>query len=237
MNHDHHAPLDRRELLRGASVLGLGAAGLGLLPASAAAAVSLAPSDLFRGSCTLTPGQIQGPYYHDLNLVRRDITEGLPGIPVHLRIRVLDVDACTPLVGAEVDVWHTNAPGDYSNFAVKGTEDETWMRGVQFTDADGIATFHTIYPGWYVGRTTHAHVKVYPQTGWQLTTQLYFADVLSNLIYRLPPYSSHGPKDTTNAQDGFHRPDLQLATQVALDPTTPGLLLVTAGITLVVNRP
>ena len=96
----HHDDLDRRQILRGAGVLGLGAAaGLGITPSLAAA-----PASLLAGSCTLTAGQIQGPFYRDLNLVRQDITEGLPGIPLHLMIRVLDVDACTPLVGAEVDL-------------------------------------------------------------------------------------------------------------------------------------
>ena len=239
MDTHHHAPLDRRRLLRGASVLGLGATGLGLFPSTTSGNASAlrTPASLLAGSCTLTPGQIQGPYYRDLNLVRRDITEGLPGIPMHLHIRVLDVDACTPLVGAEVDVWHTNAPGHYSNFPVKGTEGETWMRGVQFTDADGVATFHTVYPGWYTGRTAHLHVKVYPQTAWMLTTQLYLSDLLSDLVYRLPPYSAHGPRNTRNAQDTYYRPDLQLATQLALAMPGAGFLLVNAGITLVVNRP
>ena len=73
----HHDDLDRRQILRGAGVLGLGAAaGLGITPSLAAA-----PASLLAGSCTLTAGQIQGPFYRDLNLVRQDITEGLPGIP------------------------------------------------------------------------------------------------------------------------------------------------------------
>ena len=33
---------------------------------------------------------------------------------------------------------------------------------------------------WYSGRTTHIHVKVYPQTGWELTTQLYFPNEAQN---------------------------------------------------------
>ena len=231
MKHDHD-DFDRRQLLRGASMLGLGAAaGLGIVPSAAAA-----PAALLAGSCTLTAAQIQGPFYRDLNLVRQDITEGLPGIPLHLAIRVLDVDACTPLVGAEVDLWHTNADGDYSNFASKGTQGETWMRGVQFTDMDGIARFRTIYPGWYVGRTTHLHAKIYPQTAWQLTTQLYFRDGLTDLLYQFPPYAAHGPKDTTNAQDGFYASDLQLATQIAAR-RPGGSLIVSAGITIVVNLP
>ncbi len=36
-----------------------------------------------------------------------------------------------------------------------------WLRGVQFTDAHGLATFHGIFPGHYHGRTTQAQDLVY----------------------------------------------------------------------------
>lgn len=232
MNRDDDANLDRRQLLRDASLIGVGAAaGLGAAPSSVAAEPSL-----LAGTCTLTASQISGPFYRDLNLLRKDITEGQPGIPLHLFIRVLDVDGCTPLAGAEVDVWHSNVSGIYSNFASQGTPSETWLRGVQFADASGIARFRTIYPGWYGVRTTHLHAKVYPQTGWELTTQLYFHDALNEEIYRLAPYAIRGPKVTSNAADPVFRPDLQFRTKVAADPSLAGVL-VAAGITLVVDRP
>ena len=228
MPHDPEK-IDRRQILRGASALGLGASALAALPASTEAA-------LVAGGCVLTPTQAVGPYYRDLNLVRQDITEGLPGTAVSLHLRVLDVDGCTPLTGAEVEVWQTNAHGIYSNFAALGTAGLTWMRGVQFTDALGFARFHTIYPGWYPGRTTHIHAKVYPQTGWELNTQLYFHDALSNQIYARPPYASHGPKNTTNAADVLHNPALEMRTKLAADPLTRDVLVL-AGLTIVVDQP
>ena len=33
--------------------------------------------------------------------------------------------------------------------------------GMQLTNASGVATFDTIYPGWYTGRATHIHVRVH----------------------------------------------------------------------------
>lgn len=223
--------IDRRLFLRQAGLMGLGAAtGLGALSSTPAAEPVLA------SSCTLTPSVVQGPFYRDLNLVRKNITEGLPGIPMVLFLRLLDVDGCTPLTGAEVEVWQNNAAGAYSNFASQGTAGLTWLRGVQLTDARGLACFRSIYPGWYPTRTTHVHVKVYPQTGWELTTQLYFHEALTSQIYALPPYAAHGPKPITNVADAFYRPETTLLTKVALDSSL-ALPVVSAGLTIVVDRP
>ena len=224
-------PFDRRLFLRRAGVVGLGAAtGLGAL-----SSIPVAEPVLAR-ACTLTPSQIQGPFYRDLNLVRRNVTEGLPGVPLVLALRVLDVDGCTPLSGAEVELWQNNADGKYSNFASQGTTGLTWLRGVQFTDARGIARFRSIYPGWYPTRTAHLHVKVYPQTGWELTTQLYFHEGLTSQIYALPPYDLRGQKPTTNAADAFYSPETTLLTKVALDSLL-ARPVVSAGLTIVVDRP
>jgi protocatechuate 3,4-dioxygenase beta subunit len=230
---DAHDPsLDRRQLLHRASVLGLGAAaGLGSLSSLAAAEPAL-----LAGGCTMSASQVEGPFYVDLNLVRRDITEGLPGIPLNLFIRVLDVDGCTPLPGAEVDVWHVSAGGRYSNIPGQGTGGLTWFRGVQFADANGIAQFRSVFPGWYPGRTTHIHAKVYPQTGWELNTQLYFNDDFIDHVYALPPYSVHGPKDTPNALDVAFIPEALLKAKLATDPLF-SFAVIAAGITIVVDRP
>lgn len=119
-------------------------------------------------ACVLTPELTAGPYYLDGPLARDDITEGQPGTLLEFRVRVLALPDCTPLAGAAVDVWHCDAGGEYSGFngnslaatAARGTNDKRFLRGVQLTDADGVATFTTIFPGWYEGRTVHIHLKV-----------------------------------------------------------------------------
>ena len=40
--------------------------------------------------------------------------------------------------------------------------DQNYLRGVQETDGDGVATFTSIFPGCYSGRWPHIHFEVYP---------------------------------------------------------------------------
>ena len=88
---------------------------------------------------------------------------------------------------------------------------QTWLRGVQLTNAKGIAEFTTIYPGFYQGRTTHIHLKVHiggkvaggTYTGGHVshTGQLLFDDAVSSQVYALAPYTSDSNGRTLNTQD------------------------------------
>src|SRR5207249_6075801 len=111
-------------------------------------------------TCVLTPEQTEGPYYIANEKVRRNITEGQPGAPLVLRLFAVDASTCRPIKGAAVDIWHADAGGVYSGFG-SGSGNRTFMRGIQKTDAKGLARFRTVYPGWYRGRTVHIHVKVH----------------------------------------------------------------------------
>ena len=65
--------------------------------------------------CTLTPEQIEGPFYLDLARIREAISEGKPGVPLQLTLRVLDASAsCAPIPKAAVDVWQCDALGIYA---------------------------------------------------------------------------------------------------------------------------
>lgn len=209
--------LNRRSLL-----FGSGAIGLSTLFARPALAAATPPADfdpalippwapVLRRTCQATPSNIPGPYYVDLDLLRSDITEGKPGFPMTLVFQVVRASDCRPIPGAVVDVWHNDAAGDYSGFANQGTAGQTWLRGVQAADARGLVFFQTIYPGWYPGRTTHVHVKVFPTPTSELTTQFFFEDFLSNAIYlQVPPYDQRGPNPTDNARDNFFTPETVL---------------------------
>jgi protocatechuate 3,4-dioxygenase beta subunit len=156
--------------------------------------------------CILYPQQTEGPFYLDLDSLRRDITEGKAGMPLSVIVQVQS-ERCAPLKDVAVDVWHCDAGGLYSGFAGQlgglDTTGETFLRGTQVTDADGVAEFESIYPGWYPGRTTHIHFKVHTSSTTEATSQLYFPEEVTAGIYATSPYDARGPKDTPNAADGI----------------------------------
>lgn len=205
----NNAPADgnRRTLLKVLALVPF--SGLASAPAWAQAAAARAGL-ITPNVCLVSPETTEGPYYIDPKLIRADITEDRDGIPLELAIQVVTAD-CEPVEGARVDVWHCDAGGNYSGFAGQGsaavadTTGETFLRGTQFTGADGVATFQTIYPGWYRGRTTHFHYKVFLDERTVLTSQIFLPDALSQYIFEhVPPYSDRGgERDTYNSNDSI----------------------------------
>jgi len=156
-------------------------------------------------ACVLAPEQTEGPYYVEGDKVRRIITEGKAGVPLWLRLTVVDVSTCKPINGAAVDIWHCDAGGVYSGTSVQNTADKTFLRGIQRTDANGLARFRSVYPGWYQSRTVHIHVKVALGGSVVHTGQLYFPDTLTDAVYKRAPYSTRPNRDTRNATDSVYR--------------------------------
>lgn len=176
-------------------------------------------TETFVPSCVVRPEQTEGPYFVDEALHRSDIrsdpADGIrsPGIPLALTILVsqLRAGACAPLPGAQVDLWHCDAVGVYSDVRDPGfdTTGRKFLRGYQITDARGAARFLTIYPGWYAGRTVHIHFKIRtaPSTGRSLefTSQLYFDDALTDRVHTAAPYASKGRRTMRNRDDRIYR--------------------------------
>ena len=154
-------------------------------------------------ACVLTPEMTEGPYYISGEKLRRNITDGRPGSPLTLKLRVVDATTCRPIKNASVDIWHADAGGVYSGFG-SGASSRTFMRGIQKTDANGVATFQTVYPGWYMGRTVHIHVKVHVGGDVVHTGQLFFADSVTDAVYKKTPYSSRPNRDVRNTQDNIY---------------------------------
>ncbi len=157
--------------------------------------------------CVLIPEAAAGPFPLDEQFNRRDITEGYPGEPLRVGLRVVDT-GCQPIPGAAVEIWHTDATGDYSAYEDNGSgKDEgpgtTFMRGTQTAADDGIVWFDTIYPGWYEGRTIHIHVRVWRDGEITRTSQLYFDQGLTERIMQTGAYAEFGQPDTTNETDGL----------------------------------
>ncbi len=216
--------MTRRDLLRV-----LGAAGGGVLagcvptgatdysaPVQSPTRTNASPTPLAsitQPDCVITPQLTAGPFYFDTDLVRRDITESKPGTPLLVEIRLVQAVSCQPIHGAVVDIWHADAIGQYSGYGGQGddgtdTTGQTFLRGIQVTDTDGLAEFETIYPGAYAGRTVHIHFKAYTSEQRFITSQLYFPDDTTDAVYLAEPYSTRGPRRTTNANDRLFDDDL-----------------------------
>jgi protocatechuate 3,4-dioxygenase beta subunit len=163
-------------------------------------------------SCVVKPALTEGPYFVDEKLNRSDIrsdpSDGsvAEGVPLRLGFRVARVTAggCAALSGANVDIWHCDAAGRYSDVSANRTVGRKFLRGYQTTDANGSATFTTIYPGWYMGRAVHIHVKIRTQQGQEFTSQLFFDEAVNDQVYAQAPYNGRGQR-VRNEQDSIYR--------------------------------
>lgn len=169
--------------------------------------------------CVVRPEQTEGPYFIDERLNRSDIRSDptndqvKPGTPLNLAVVIsrLNAGGCQRIEGAQVDLWHCDALGRYSDVEDPhfNTHGQKFLRGYQLTDARGEAKFLTIYPGWYPGRTVHIHIKVrtMPQAarGYEFTSQMYFPDTLTDEVHAQPPYAAKGRRRSRNEDDRIFR--------------------------------
>ncbi len=169
------------------------------------------------GACVLTITGDDGPFYFDPKLLRVNITEGKPGASLQLAIRVVEAGNCKEIVGARTDVWQADAMGLYSGYdkqtgvgaaRTQSTLGQTFLRGTQLTGKDGAATFRTIYPSWYRGRTPHIHFKVFLGKQHVVTNQIIFPEDINDEVFRSKPYNRHAHvRDTFNANDSYLKRD------------------------------
>jgi protocatechuate 3,4-dioxygenase beta subunit len=199
----------RREAL---ALIGASGAALltGALPARAAA-------PLASPSCVIRPQQTEGPFFVEEALNRSDVRSApgtgtiKPGVPLRLAFKVSRMSGaiCAPLAGAQVDLWHCDATGRYSDMGNRRSPSENFLRGYQHTDAGGTARFLTIYPGGYAGRAVHVHFKIRTSApsapAYEFTSQLYFDDALTDRVFASAPYAAGRRRSMRNADDFIFR--------------------------------
>ncbi|KAK0628864.1 extracellular dioxygenase-like protein [Bombardia bombarda] len=173
-------------------------------------------------SCILSPEVTEGPYYVAGEYIRKNVIETQPGVELVLDIQVLDIETCEPISDAFVEIWHCNSTGVYGGVNAGGNGNTadltninaTFLRGVQQSDAEGVAIFETLVPGHYTGRTPHVHVMVHTNgtaaangTLLDLSAshvgQFFFDQDLITEVEKTDAYKTNTQTLTLNANDGI----------------------------------
>jgi protocatechuate 3,4-dioxygenase beta subunit len=199
-------PNNRATLERRHFVAGLGAALLPLAP-RAQPSSGLVPSAAQSLGPFYPRGAGERPPQTDADLL---VLEGdrvlTRGTPIFLVGRARDRRGQL-LAGATVELWQCDANAVYHHPAggAETQRDPNFQGyGVARCDASGEFRFRTILPVAYPGRTPHIHVRVQPDNGRALGTQLYL------------------PGDAGNARDFLFRtltPEEQRALLLVIEPT------------------
>lgn len=164
------------------------------------------------GSCTESPTETEGPFptHQPSSYVRSNIVDDRTGVPFTVNITIVNKNNnCAAISNAIVDIWHCDKDGYYSEYGGSGMQSVNYtavhfLRGRQVTDANGLVTFTSIFPGWYSGRATHIHVHIYNASGTSLkVTQIAFPEGNSSAvtIVNTTAYSKGMSGYTTNAND------------------------------------
>lgn len=175
-------------------------------------------------TCTVAPTETEGPFptKSPSSYVRSDITDGRSGYKMTAKITIGNTNNnCAGLAGAIVDIWHCDAEGNYSEYGGTGMQSGNYqsvhfLRGRQVTDANGLVTFTTIFPGWYNGRATHIHVHIYNASGTSLkVTQIAFPEGTGSAVALVNGYNKGMTGYTYTSNDNVFNNDtagVQIAT-------------------------
>lgn len=194
--------MKRGDFLKGLGIVGAGA----MIPFKGIADGSVAGAKE-TATCTLIPSETEGPYPLDTvsnsDILRTDIRETkTSSVQLNLKLKIIGNTNCLPIQNAWVKIWHCDKDGYYSGYSVSGylgtqnNAGQTWLRGVQITDANGEVNFVTLFPGWYSGRICHIHFRVYLSSVLTATSQLTFPEATKNSIYTSNSDYSHGGTPT-----------------------------------------
>jgi protocatechuate 3,4-dioxygenase beta subunit len=136
----------------------------------------------FAEALSLTPRQMEGPFYpdrlpldtdNDLLIVNDGITPAVGEI-THLTGRILDADG-NPLKSALVEIWQVDGHGVYLHTADTHAKRDANFQGFGrfLTGSTGEYYFRTVKPVPYPGRTPHIHFKIKQRGQSEFITQCY----------------------------------------------------------------
>jgi protocatechuate 3,4-dioxygenase beta subunit len=202
--HPHQRPLSRRQALGviGAAAGAVTAAACGSETATSPTTTTSTTTTSSNASCAVTPSETAGPYPSRADFLRSDIREDRQGTALTLTVTVVNANSgCAAVANAEVEIWHCDVAGDYSQYGSQTAR--TFLRGIQTTNAAGQVAFTTIYPGWYQGRATHIHAEVTVSGRSAKVTQIAFPESVNNTVHASGVYASRGTNPTSNGSDGI----------------------------------
>jgi protocatechuate 3,4-dioxygenase beta subunit len=171
------------------------------------------------GTCSVIPEETAGPFPGDgsntangtianalalSGIVRSDIRGSIAGatgvaggVPLTIQLDLVNTNgSCADLAGYAIYLWHCDREGRYSMYS-SGVTAENYLRGVQETNANGLASFTTVFPGCYAGRMPHMHFEVYrslatatASTSKIKTSQIAFPVAACQAVYATTGYSA-----------------------------------------------
>ena len=236
------AAMRRRDVIRIVFGASLGASVVSLFGCGSGSSAT-DPNGNSGDTCLTTiPEETAGPYPGDgsngpdvlteTGVVRSDIRSSFAGlsgtaegIPLTVTLTIVSASSCEALAGYAVYLWHCDRAGRYSLYS-SGVTDQSYLRGVQETDADGKVTFTTIFPACYSGRWPHIHFEVYPSLAAATaasnkiaTSQLALPKATCDLVYATTGYEA----SVTNLQQVSLATDNVFSDGAALEiPTISG---------------
>jgi len=186
------------------------------------------------GTCSEAPTETEGPYptKTPASYVRSDIRDDRTGYKLTIKITVTNKNSnCAALSGALVDIWHCDAEGNYSEYGGSGSQSTNYqtvhfLRGRQTTDSNGLASFTSIFPGWYTGRATHIHVHIYNAAGTSLkVTQIAFPEGSDSALVAVGGYKKGFSGYIYNTDDNVFSDGYSLELATITGNTTDGFVL------------
>lgn len=186
------------------------------------------------GGCSVIETETEGPFptHAPASYVRSDITDGRTGYKLTIKININNSNSnCNAVANALVDIWHCDRAGNYSEYGGSGMQSTNYttvhfLRGRQTTDANGLVTFTSIFPGWYSGRATHIHVHVYNTGGISLkVTQIAFPESAGSALLAVNGYEKGMSGYTYNGSDNVFSDGVTLELASVTGNTTDGFAL------------
>lgn len=206
--------MERKDFLKGLGLVGLGSLAIPIISSCGSDEDSSKDSNTTdtteatdtgsssgSSGCSVTATETAGPFPTKTpsSLVKSDITSDRTGVPLTINITIKNKNAsCVALEGALVDIWHCDKDGYYSEYGGTGMQSADFtsvhfLRGRQTTNANGLVSFTSIFPGWYSGRATHIHVHIYNSSGTSLlVTQIAFPEGSGSAVVLVNASTANG---------------------------------------------